>query len=128
MTPGGPVSPALARAAVPPLRGIVPPDGAGFIDPCAELCRLADVVATIPGLVVHDGHLSWLHEGVLNGVSMNLLGELITKNIETQRLVQRDDRWELVYSPLKLDPKTLRTLFMADSYKTGSLIARVMTA
>jgi len=45
-----------------------------------------------------------------------------------QKLVVRDGVEELVYSPLQLSHGQVRQLLIADSYKSGSLSARVWKA
>lgn len=94
--------------------------------PYEDLNSLADAVAESAKIYL-DGRLVWLREGTLVQVTMDALREIIAKNVVTQRLVQRGNGWELVYSPFEPSPKELRVLLTAD-LKTGSLIARVMTA
>ena len=65
---------------------------------------------------------------MLAQVTIDALREIIAKHVVTQRLVNRGNGWELVYSAFEPSPKELRTLLTADTLKTGSLVARVKVA
>ena len=50
-------------------------------------------------IFAHDSRLVRLREGgMLAQVTMDTLREIVVKNVVTQRLVNRDSGWELVYS------------------------------
>ena len=109
-------------------RGSAP--GRGFVDQFADLNNLADTVAdaTRDVLVEHDGRLSIVREGKCVHASIEDLCALIEERVEVQKLVERNGSAELVYSPLQLNHNQVRALLTADSYKTGSLPARVWRA
>ena len=99
---------------------------AGFVDQFADQCLLADVIAdaTRDCLIEHAGRLVIVREGKTVDASVEPLQALIAERVEVQKLVNG----ELVYSPCVLSSGQVRALLLADSYKTGSLAARVMKA
>ena len=102
----------------------------GFVDQFENLNNLATVIAaaTRDALVERNGRLAVRHEGKWVDASIELLQTLIVERVVTQRLVARDGVDELVYFPLQLNPGQVRALLTADSFKSGSLPARVWKA
>jgi len=102
----------------------------GFIDTFENQNNLADTIAaaTRDVLVEHNGRLSIVREGKCVDASLEGLQALIAERVEVQKLVTRDGVDELAYSPLQLSPGQVRALLTADSFKTGSLPARVWKA
>jgi hypothetical protein len=104
----------------------------GFVDPYEDIIRLADTVAeaTATQLFEHAGRLVLLREGKLVNITLHMLGEIITENVVTPRLVNRgtqtEPSWELAYTPYVPNPGEVRRLFTADTLKSGSLQARVL--
>jgi hypothetical protein len=101
-----------------------------FKEPEVELCALADATAGAPGLFVRDGALHWLDEGKVKAVNAEVLAELISKYVVTQRAVGTPGSadWKMVYEPYKPTHKDIRALLTANTLKSGSLIGRVREA
>ena len=101
-----------------------------FKEPEVELCALADAVANAPGLFIRAGALYWLDGGRVVGVNGEVLAELISKYVVTQRAVGTPGSadWKMVYEPYKPTPKDIRALLTAITLKSGSLIGRVKAA
>jgi len=108
--------------------------GKGFVDPYESLNNLALLIAeaTRDCLFEHDGRLFILREGKLVAATLDALVTLIAERVVTQRLVNRGTAdapsYELAYAPLEVTPGQVRSLLTADSYKSGSLPARVWKA
>ena len=102
----------------------------GFVDTFEDQNNLASVIAdaTRDVLVEHNGRLSIVRAGKRVDASIEDLCALIAERVEVQKLVTRDGVDELVYSPCVLSHAQVRALLTADSYKTGSLPARVWRA
>ena len=91
---------------------------------------MASVIAdaTRDVLVEHNGRLSIVREGKRVDASVEGLQALIAERVEVQKLVSRDGVDELAYFPLQLSHAQVRALLTADSFKSGSLPARVWKA
>jgi hypothetical protein len=102
----------------------------GFVDTFEDQNNLADVIAaaTRDVLIFHNGRLSIVREGKRIDATVEVLQALIAERCEAQKLVIRDGVDELVYFPLQLSHAQVRALLTADSYKSGSLPARVWRA
>jgi hypothetical protein len=101
-----------------------------FKEPEVELCALADATALAPGLFARDGALHWLDEGKVKAVSGEVLAELISKYVVTQRVVGTPGKsdWRIEYTPYHANQREIRALLMANTLKSGSLIGRVKAA
>ena len=102
----------------------------GFVDQFEDQNNLASVIAdaTRDVLVEYNGRLSIVREGKCVHASIEGLQALIAERVEVQKLVSRDGIDELVYSPCVLSHAQVRALLTADSFKSGSLPARVWKA
>jgi len=98
----------------------------GFVDTYENQNNLADVIAnaTRDALIWRDGRLLVLCEGKWVDASIERLQALVAQRVEAQKLVGD----ELVYFPLQLSHAQVRALLTADSFKSGSLPARVWKA
>jgi hypothetical protein len=83
-----------------------------------------------PAALVRNGALFWRTEDhQLIGVSQAILGELITANVVTRKLVNKgteaEPDWILEFAPLRLTGPALRTLLSPGTLRDGSLIPRI---
>ena len=96
-----------------------------YIDPFTN--TLADALAEYVDLFDQDGATIWVKEGKPVRVTPPVLAEIIAKHVATKKLVNHGDKIKVEYTPLILDPQSLRPFFSAEK-RTGSLIARVTKA
>jgi hypothetical protein len=85
---------------------------------------VADALAEYVDLFDQDGALIWIKEGKPVRVTPPVLAEIVPKHLAIKHLVTRGDKVAVEYTPLVLDPQSLRPFFSAEK-RTGSLLARV---
>jgi hypothetical protein len=107
-------------------------------DPYQDLSNLADAITQSTQIFNHNGALVWLKEdGKLVPIARDALHQIAAKHVVTQHLVNTNENWSCIYSPVQLTETIIRALLTPPQTdraiiptvpKGSSLLARAQKA